>query len=107
MRLDLRSEPQPDLAILAPREDFYRRKHPAPADVLLLIEVSDSTLRYDLGMKVPLYARHGIRELWVVDLQHGELHAFGSPQDGQYLERRVTREPGIVRRSYRNCVARK
>lgn len=97
VRLDLRSEPQPDLAILAPRSDFYRGKHPAPEDVLLLVEVSDSTLRYDRDVKVPLYARHGIAELWLVDLQHNELHAFRGPQSGQYLDHSVMREAGIAR----------
>jgi Uma2 family endonuclease len=94
VRLDLRSEPQPDLAVLAPREDFYRHKHPAPEDVLLLIEVSDSSLRYDLDVKAPLYARHGVPELWIVDLQHDELHVFRAPQGGKYQEHRITREPG-------------
>jgi len=97
VRLDLRSEPQPDLAVLAPRADFYRHKHPAPADALLLIEVSDSTLRYDLDVKVPLYARHGIAEVWIVDLQHEQLHSFRMPQGGQYRERHITREPGVTR----------
>jgi Uma2 family endonuclease len=96
VRLDRRSEPQPDLAILAPREDFYRRKHPAPEDVLLLIEVSDSTLRYDLDVKAPLYARHGIPELWVVDLPHGEMHVFRAAQGGQYIEHRIVREPCVM-----------
>jgi Uma2 family endonuclease len=96
VRLDRRSEPQPDLAILSPREDFYRRKHPAPEDVLLLIEVSDSTLRYDLDVKAPLYARHGIPELWVVDLPHGEMHVFRAAQGGQYIEHRIVREPCVM-----------
>jgi len=97
VRLDLRSEPQPDLAVLVPREDFYRNKHPAPDDVLLLVEVSDSTLRYDFDVKVPLYARHGIRELWIVDLPHSELHVFAGPRGGQYLEHRVMNAPGVIR----------
>lgn len=96
VRLDPRSEPQPDLALLAPRADFYRHQHPAPGDVLLLVEVSDSTLRYDLGVKVPLYARHGIPEVWIVDLQHDELHVFGTPQGGQYLDHRIVRKPGVA-----------
>jgi len=96
VRLDLRSEPQPDLALLAPRPDFYRHKHPAPEDALLLVEVSDSTLRYDLDVKVPLYARHHIRETWIVDLQHGQLHLFDAPQGGRYGNHRVLRQPGVL-----------
>jgi Uma2 family endonuclease len=96
VRLDLRSEPQPDLAVLAARADFYRGKHPAPEDVLLLVEVSDSTLRYDMDVKVPLYARHGIQQVWVIDLQHGQLHCFRTPRSGQYFDCYTTAEPGIV-----------
>ena len=67
LRLDDLSEPEPDIAILRPRADFYTTSHPGPADVLLVIEVSDTSLAYDLGTKVPLYTRHGIPEVWVID----------------------------------------
>jgi Uma2 family endonuclease len=63
-----RSEPQPDLALVRRTADAYRQGHPTAKDVLLLIEVSDSTLRYDLDTKSRLYAKHGIPEYWVVDL---------------------------------------
>lgn len=53
------SEPQPDLMLLKPRADFYSASHPEPADVLLIVEVSDTSLRKDLDIKVPLYAKHG------------------------------------------------
>jgi Uma2 family endonuclease len=96
VRLDRSSEPQPDLALLAPRADFYRRAHPSPADVLLLIEVSDSTLRHDRDVKVPLYARHGIPEVWIVDLQNQELLLFRSPADGTYLDYRAAKQPGVT-----------
>jgi Uma2 family endonuclease len=96
IRLDDASEPQPDLALLVPRADKYRHAHPAPADILLLIEVSDSTLRYDCDVKVPLYARHGIPEVWVVDLRNGELRWYRSPQSGNYTTQNVTRETGAM-----------
>lgn len=96
IRLDRSSEPQPDLALLVPRADFYRRAQPSPADLLLVIEVSDSTLRYDRDMKVPLYARHGIPEVWIVDLQNGELRFYRSPADGRYLDEEATTEPDIM-----------
>jgi Uma2 family endonuclease len=57
------SGPQPDVAVLRPREDFYAEAHPKPGDVLLLIEVSDTTLRYDREVKLPLYALAGIPEV--------------------------------------------
>jgi Uma2 family endonuclease len=63
------SEPQPDIMLLRRRADFYSNKIPEVADVLLLIEVSDSSLAYDQGIKLNLYARYGISEYWVVDVE--------------------------------------
>ena len=60
IRLSEHSEPQPDFAVLRPRADFYRTAHPQPHDVLLVIEVADTSVRYDREVKIPLYARHGI-----------------------------------------------
>jgi Uma2 family endonuclease len=94
--LDQRSMPQPDLAVLAPSADDYRHVHPAPADVWLLIEVSDSTLRYDRTVKVPLYARHGIAEVWIVDLQNAQLHWYRAPQGGQYNEQGSSSGAGVM-----------
>ncbi len=96
IRLDSMSEPQPDIALLVPRADRYRGSHPSPAEVLLVIEVSDSTLRYDRDVKVALYALRGIREVWLVDLQHGELHCYRSPQGDHYVDHSVTRKPGVI-----------
>ncbi len=96
VRLDQTSEPQPDLVVLAPRTDFYRSAHPAPQDVLLLIEVSDSTLRYDLDVKLPLYSRHGIPEVWIVDLQNAVLHVCRSPATGGYQDQDAAKQPGIM-----------
>ena len=59
-----RSEPQPDLALLRRRADFYQINHPRAADALLLVEVADTTVRLDLEVKLPLYARSGVREVW-------------------------------------------
>ena len=87
IRLDRRSEPQPDFAILRPRADFYAAgKRPGPSDVLLLVEVADSSLRYDLTVKLPLYARAGIAELWIVDLKRRALDAFRRPAGDGYAE---------------------
>jgi len=79
-----RSVPQPDLALLEPRADSYTRSHPTPADVLLVVEVSDTTLAFDLGTKVPLYARAGIAEAWVVDLQARAVRVFRDPGSAGY-----------------------
>jgi Uma2 family endonuclease len=80
------SAPQPDLALLRPREDFYTASHPRPADVLLMIEVADTTLRDDREVKAPLYAAHGVPEYWIVDLEGKGVHVFREPQSGQYRQ---------------------
>lgn len=74
-----RSMPQPDLAILKPRADNYSTSHPVAEDVLLVIEVADSSLAFDTGTKVPLYARAGITEAWVVDVEEKVIRVFRDP----------------------------
>lgn len=70
VRISDRSEPEPDVMLLRPRADFYAGKRPAPEDVLLLIEVPDTMLQYDREVKLPLYTRSGVPEVWIVDLMH-------------------------------------
>lgn len=84
IRLGSHSEPQPDLALVRPRDDFYAPAHPGPADVLLVVEVADTTLAFDLGLKAPLYAGAGIPVLWVVDLAGRAVHVLTGPADGGY-----------------------
>lgn len=78
------SEPQPDLALLKLRDDFYSESHPKPEDVYLLVEVADTSLAHDRDVKVPLYARYGIPEYWIVDLANREVLAHSRPEDGRY-----------------------
>lgn len=82
-----RSEPQPDFALVRHRADAYRHEHPTAMDVLLLIEVSESTLRYDLEDKARLYAKHGIPEYWVVDLVNSRVVRHRAPGRAQYGQR--------------------
>ncbi|MBU0498727.1 MAG: Uma2 family endonuclease [Gammaproteobacteria bacterium] len=84
LRLGDFAEPQPDLMLLRPRDDFYRAFHPGPQDVLLVIEVADSTLQYDTEVKRPLYARFGIPAYWIVDLEHRGLLVCTDPDAGDY-----------------------
>jgi Uma2 family endonuclease len=79
-----RSVPQPDVMLLRARADRYSRSHPTPADVLLLVEVSDTTLPFDLGTKIPLYARCGIAEAWVIDLNERAVRVFRDPRPSGY-----------------------
>lgn len=82
VRLDEHTEPQPDLTVLRVRD--YRESLPMPGDVLLLIEVSDTTLAYDRGVKLPLYARAGIREVWIVDLPSEVIERHTDPSANGY-----------------------
>jgi Uma2 family endonuclease len=86
IRLDDYSEPEPDIAIVKPRDRHYAISHPAPQDVLLLIEVADSTLAFDRSIKLPLYASHGITEVWLVDLSANQIYAHREPRDGAYQD---------------------
>lgn len=80
------SEPEPDVAVLKPRDDFYAERHPQPADVLLLVEVADSSRVFDRTVKVPLYARAGIPELWVVDVVDELIEVHRRALRGVYRE---------------------
>ncbi|MBX5460153.1 MAG: Uma2 family endonuclease [Steroidobacteraceae bacterium] len=84
LRLDAFSEPQPDIALLRPREDFYEQRHPTAADALLVVEVSETRLRYDTRAKAALYARHGVPELWIIDSGRRQLHILRNPAEGAY-----------------------
>jgi len=78
------SEPQPDLCLLKPREDFYADHHPTPSDVLIVIEVADTSLAYDQTVKATLYAKAGIAEYWLVDLNHDLITVYTQPVNGYY-----------------------
>ena len=91
IRLDAHSEPQPDLAVLKPRADFYASAHPTPGDVLLVVEVADTSTRYDRDMKLPLYARAAIPETWLVDLLNERVEVFTQPTPQGYHSSRQTR----------------
>ena len=83
--LDDYSEPLPDIALLKPRSDYYRSSHPCPDDVLLLIEVADSSLAYDRDVKLPRYARAGVPEVWLVDLAGQRLQIHREPAENRYF----------------------
>jgi len=81
------SEPQPDLMLLKRRADFYSGKIPEAAEVLLVIEVSDSSLAFDQGAKLSLYARYGVAEYWVADLEGRRIVAYHEPLGQGYARR--------------------
>jgi Uma2 family endonuclease len=80
------SVPQPDINVVVTRNDFYEHAHPEPRDVLLLVEVAESSLAFDRDVKTSLYARSGIREVWIVDLVGRRVLRSSSPENGVYAE---------------------
>jgi Uma2 family endonuclease len=89
VRLSDSSEPEPDLLLLKPRADFYATAHPVASDVLLLVEVMDTSADYDRGKKLVLYAREGVGEVWLVDLNRELVEAYRRPVGEVYTENRV------------------
>ncbi|HEX8500496.1 MAG TPA: Uma2 family endonuclease [Pyrinomonadaceae bacterium] len=89
IRLNDFSEPQPDVALLRWRDDFYRGAHPAPADVLLVVEVADTTVTADRKVKLPLYARAGVAEMWLVDITEGQVEVCSDPEGAAYRRAEV------------------
>jgi Uma2 family endonuclease len=91
------SEPQPDICLLRSREDYYAAGHPGPRDVLLVVEVADTSLEYDRTTKLSLYATAGIPEVWVVDVNSARVEVFTDPKHGLYARSaRYVREETIV-----------
>jgi Uma2 family endonuclease len=93
IRLSQRSEPQPDFSVLRPRAD-YQTRGPRPEDVMLAVEVSDTTLRRDRRVKLALYARAGIPEFWIVNLEVREVEIYRSLAGDSYasVERKGARD---------------
>ena len=84
IQLTERTEPQPDFVLLEPRADYYATAHPVPSEVLLLVEVSDSTVDYDRDVKLSIYARSLIQEVWLVDLVENCLEVYRQPGPNGY-----------------------
>ena len=89
IRLNDFSEPQPDVTLLRWRDDYYRERHPTPADVLLVIEVADATVVKDRAIKIPLYARSGVPESWLVNIPEEQVEIYSGPADSAYRRAEV------------------
>lgn len=83
------SESEPDVALLAPRDDDYASRHPRPEEIMLVIEVADSSMTLDREVKLPLYARAGIPEVWIVALDNDEVHVFREPNEDEFTDHRT------------------
>ena len=92
IRLSRHSAPQPDFALLKPRADYYKKSLPTAADVLLVVEIADTSLRADREIKAPLYARHGLPEYWLIDIAGRCVEVYQSPQEGHYQSVRQVRD---------------
>jgi len=91
-----RSQLQPDLSLVQLRADFYRSGHPEPADVFLVVEVMDSSVERDQRVKIPIYARAGIPEVWLVNLNTDSIETHRRPAPAGYRERRVIEHSGSL-----------
>ncbi|MGI8549621.1 MAG: Uma2 family endonuclease [Dehalococcoidia bacterium] len=90
------SEPEPDIVLLRPRADDYTTDHPTPQDILLVVEVADSSLGYDRRRKLPLYAAAGIPELWIFNLPRNRLERNRDPQGRRYQQRDVLGKEAVL-----------
>ena len=105
IRLDRFNEPQPDLILLRPTADFYASHHPGPDAVLLVVEIADSSLRYDREVKAPRYAAWGVPEYWLADLNANLLLRYTSPVNGAYtVSDSLRRGESIAPRLLPSCV---
>jgi len=91
VRLSAEYDPQPDIAVVRGRERDYRTRFPGPEDVLLVVEVADSSLEHDRRLKLPAYAAAGIQECWLVNLPEQQIEVYRDPAGGEYRLRRLYR----------------
>ena len=89
VELDNLSEPQPDITLLQPKADFYRSGHPQPQDILLIVEVADTTVESDREVKIPLYANSGIVEVWLVNIPAECIEVYRQPSVNGYQSMQV------------------
>jgi len=96
VRLNDYSEPEPDIAVVVPDPLYYEDHHPTPSEVYLIIEVADTTLRTDCGIKATLYAQSGIADYWVLDVNNRQLHVFREPSQDGYQSRVILGDDGSI-----------
>ena len=86
VRLNDNTEPQPDIALLRYRDDLYATGHPTPGDIFLLVEVAESSVRYDRNDKLPRYAQADVPEVWIANLPNDSVERYSNPIDGEYRD---------------------
>ena len=100
VRINNVSEPEPDISVLKYRKDRYSKRHPRPSDVILLIEVADTSLHIDREVKKALYAETSIQEYWIINLQDEQIEVFKNPINGVYQENTLIKKGEMA-----NCTA--
>ncbi|MEG3956589.1 Uma2 family endonuclease [Microcoleus sp. herbarium2] len=96
VRLNNFSEPEPDIALLVRDPLYYEDRHPTPSEVYLIIEVADTKLRRDCGIKATIYAQSGIADYWVLDVNNRQLHVFREPSQDGYQSRVILGDDGSI-----------
>lgn len=97
IRIENHSEPEPDIAVVLHRKDRYKHNHPSPAETLLVIEVSDSTLKYDRKIKKKLYAKATIPEYWIINIPDNQIEVFKKPVNGVYSEELIYKNKETIK----------
>lgn len=96
LRIGEMVEPEPDILLAKPRADFYAERHPVPDDTYLVVEVADTSLGYDRNEKLPLYARAGVAEVWIVDLGDELIEVHTHPSNGVFAQTRRVQRGGTL-----------
>lgn len=96
VQLDDYSEPEPDIALVIPDSLYYEDHHPNPSEVYLIIEIADTTIRQDCGLKARIYAQSGITDYWVLDVNNRQLHVFREPSQNGYQSELILSDSGSV-----------
>jgi Uma2 family endonuclease len=105
IRLDVYNEPQPDIYLLRPKDDFYASGHAGPSDLFLIVEMADSSLKYDRTVKMELYAETGVPEYWIADVEHDCLIVYTEPTHGGYrTTRTLHRGSALTPRLLPDCI---
>lgn len=91
-----KSEPEPDIAVVKYGRKRYSKKHPSPADVFLIIEVADSTLKFDSTIKKELYANSRIPEYWIINIPDSQIEVFKSPINGIYTKTLIYKDDELI-----------
>ena len=94
IRINQRTEPEPDFVIAKFRKDEYGSKKITPKDTYLVVEVASSSLEYDRRVKIPLYAKAGIPEYWIINVDKKQIEQYTKPKGGEYLEKKIIRKKG-------------